>query len=59
MAFMPLLTIATDRTSALMADGQSAASALTAGYHLAFVIATGLVAVGVLAHADGDCHRYV
>ena len=41
-------TIATDRTNALAAQGQSAADALSGGYHLAFLIAAGAAAVGIL-----------
>ena len=40
-------TIATDRTSALAAAGQSATHALSGGYHLAFLIAAGAAAVGI------------
>jgi EmrB/QacA subfamily drug resistance transporter len=43
-----LATLATDRTDGLLADGESTASALTSGYHLAFLIGTGLVLAGVL-----------
>jgi fucose permease len=46
-----LATLSDTRTEHLLADGESAAAALTGGYHLAFLIATGLVlaaiAVGV------------
>ncbi len=38
-----LATVSASRTGHLVAGGQSAAEALTAGYHLAFVIAAGLV----------------
>jgi sugar phosphate permease len=38
-----LATVSASRTGHLLADGQSAAAALTAGYHLAFVIAAALV----------------
>jgi EmrB/QacA subfamily drug resistance transporter len=41
-------TIATDRTNSLESAGQSATSALSAGYHLAFLIAAGAAAVGIL-----------
>jgi EmrB/QacA subfamily drug resistance transporter len=41
-------TIATDRTNALRAAGESASSALSGGYHLAFLIAAGAAAVGIL-----------
>jgi hypothetical protein len=40
-------TIATDRTNALAAHGQSAVDALSGGYHLAFLIAAGAAAVGI------------
>jgi EmrB/QacA subfamily drug resistance transporter len=42
-------TIATDHTKALTAKGDSLASALTGGYHLAYVVGAIAVAVGVLA----------
>jgi MFS family permease len=41
-------TFATERTEGLMADGESAASALTSGYHLAYLIGAGLVAVALV-----------
>jgi EmrB/QacA subfamily drug resistance transporter len=40
-------TIATDRTNALEAAGQSANQALSGGYHLAFLIAAGAAAIGI------------
>jgi MFS family permease len=40
-------TIATDRTNALQAQGQSAVDALSGGYHLAFLIAAGAAAIGI------------
>jgi EmrB/QacA subfamily drug resistance transporter len=40
-------TIATDRTDALAAQGQSAVDALSGGYHLAFLIAAGVAAIGI------------
>jgi hypothetical protein len=47
-----LATLATDRTSSLLADGESHAAALNGGYHLAYVI--GAVLIGVaLAVAVG------
>jgi EmrB/QacA subfamily drug resistance transporter len=58
-----LATLATERTDGLLADGESAASALNSGYHLAFLIGAVLVvaaigvAVGVLrspAPAEGE-----
>jgi hypothetical protein len=42
-----LATFATERTNALLADGEPAASALNAGFHLAYLIGTGLVLVGI------------
>jgi EmrB/QacA subfamily drug resistance transporter len=42
-------TIATDHTNALSATGHSLSSALTGGYHLAYLVAAVCVAVGVLA----------
>ena len=44
-------TIATDRTNALESAGESATSALSGGYHLAFLIAAGAAAVGILIAA--------
>jgi EmrB/QacA subfamily drug resistance transporter len=43
-----LATLATERTDGLIADGDSAASALNAGYHLAYLIGAGLVGIAVL-----------
>jgi MFS family permease len=42
-------TIATDHTKTLSASGHALGSALTGGYHLAYVVAAVCVAVGVLA----------
>jgi EmrB/QacA subfamily drug resistance transporter len=42
-------TIATDHAKALSASGHSLPSALTGGYHLAYLVAAACVAVGVLA----------
>jgi EmrB/QacA subfamily drug resistance transporter len=42
-------TIATDHTKALSAAGQPLTSALTGGYHLAYAVAAGFVALGILA----------
>jgi len=42
-------TIATDHTNALSASGHSLASALTGGYHLAYLVATVCVSLGILA----------
>ena len=41
-------TVATDRTNSLRAAGESATQALSDGYHLAFLIAAGAAAVGIL-----------
>jgi EmrB/QacA subfamily drug resistance transporter len=43
-----LATFATERTDALLADGESAVSALNSGYHLAYLIGAGLVLVAVV-----------
>ncbi len=43
-----LATMSTNRTSSLLAAGQSTASALTDGYKLAFLIGAGLVAVAIV-----------
>jgi EmrB/QacA subfamily drug resistance transporter len=42
-----LATFATERTEALLADGEPAASALNSGFHLAYLIAAGLVLVAI------------
>jgi EmrB/QacA subfamily drug resistance transporter len=42
-----LATFATKRTEALLAEGEPAASALNSGYHLAYLIAAGLVLVAI------------
>ena len=42
-------TIATDHTQALTAAGHSLPSALTGGYHLAYLVAATCVALGILA----------
>jgi EmrB/QacA subfamily drug resistance transporter len=42
-------TIATDHTKALSASGHTLASALTGGYHLAYIVAAVCVAGGILA----------
>ena len=44
-------TIATDHTKALSASGHALSSALTGGYHLAYLVAAVCVAVGILAAA--------
>jgi EmrB/QacA subfamily drug resistance transporter len=46
-----LATLATERTSGLLADGESQAAALNSGYHLAYLIGAALVAVAVVAAA--------
>jgi EmrB/QacA subfamily drug resistance transporter len=43
-----LATLATSRTNGLLGDGASTASALNSGYHLAYLIGAGLVAVAVV-----------
>jgi EmrB/QacA subfamily drug resistance transporter len=45
-----LATLATSRTDSLLAGGDSTAAALTGGYHLAFLVAAGLV-VGAIVLA--------
>ena len=42
-----LATLATSRTETLLENGDSAASALTGGYHLAFLVGAGLVAAAM------------
>ncbi len=42
-------TIAADHTKTLSADGNSLASALTGGYHLAYAVASVFVALGIIA----------
>ncbi len=42
-----LATLATERTEAQLADGESAAAALNSGYHLAYLIGAGLVLVAI------------
>jgi EmrB/QacA subfamily drug resistance transporter len=42
-------TVATDHTKALSAAGHSLPSALTGGYHLAYIVAASCVALGILA----------
>jgi EmrB/QacA subfamily drug resistance transporter len=42
-------TIATDHTKALSAGGTSLSSALTGGYHLAYIVASVCVTLGILA----------
>jgi EmrB/QacA subfamily drug resistance transporter len=42
-----LATFATERTEAQLADGESAASALNSGFHLAYLIGAGMVLVAI------------
>ena len=42
-----LATLATERTEGQLANGESAASALNSGYHLAYLIGAGLVLVAI------------
>jgi EmrB/QacA subfamily drug resistance transporter len=42
-----LATVATERTDGLLSDGEGTASALTSGYHLAYLVGAGLVAVAL------------
>ncbi|HUR86569.1 MAG TPA: MFS transporter [Solirubrobacteraceae bacterium] len=42
-----LATVSASRSEHLVADGESAAQALTSGYHLAFLIAAGLVVAAI------------
>ena len=44
-----LATLATERTDALRADGESVAAALNGGYHLAYLIGAAAVAVAIVA----------
>jgi EmrB/QacA subfamily drug resistance transporter len=43
-----LATFATERTDGLLSDGESTASALNSGYHLAYLIGAALVAVAIV-----------
>jgi EmrB/QacA subfamily drug resistance transporter len=43
-----LATLATERTDGLLADGESTAAALNAGYHLAYLVGVGLIGVALL-----------
>jgi EmrB/QacA subfamily drug resistance transporter len=43
-----LATLSSTRTDTLLADGERTAEALTGGYHLAFIVAAGLVALAVV-----------
>jgi MFS family permease len=42
-----LATLATNRTSSLLGSGDSAATALTSGYRLAFLVGAGLIAIAI------------
>ncbi len=42
-----LATLSTDRTGGLLDDGEATASALTSGYHLAFIVGVGLVVAAI------------
>jgi EmrB/QacA subfamily drug resistance transporter len=42
-----LATLSTERTNSLLADGESLASALNSGYHVAYLIGAGLAAISV------------
>jgi len=44
-----LATLASDRTSGLLADGESKAAALNGGYHLAYLIGAVLLGVALVA----------
>jgi MFS family permease len=46
-----LATLSTTRTDTLLSEGHSNASALTGGYHLAFLIGAGLVLVAIIVAA--------
>ncbi len=43
-----LATLSTNRTEGLLEDGESAASALNSGYHLAYLVGVGLIGVGIV-----------
>jgi hypothetical protein len=43
-----LATLASERTAGRLADGASPAAALTAGYHVAYLVGAGLVAVAIV-----------
>jgi EmrB/QacA subfamily drug resistance transporter len=46
-----LATLATERTSGLLADGEPKAAALNSGYHLAYLIGAALVVAGIAVAA--------
>jgi len=58
VALSVLATFAADRTASRAADGASAAEALNAGFHVAYLIAAGVVVAAIAAAAlilrDGD-----
>jgi MFS family permease len=43
-----LATLSAERTETMLESGYSAATALTAGYHLAFLVGAGLAAIGAM-----------
>jgi hypothetical protein len=43
-----LATVSTERTNGLVADGQSTASALNSGYHLAYLIGAVAIAAAIV-----------
>jgi EmrB/QacA subfamily drug resistance transporter len=43
-----LATLATERTDGLLANGESTASALNSGYHVAYLVGAGLVALAIV-----------
>jgi EmrB/QacA subfamily drug resistance transporter len=43
-----LATLATERTEVALADGESTASALNSGFHVAYLVAAGLVVVAIV-----------
>ncbi|MGH3102069.1 MAG: MFS transporter, partial [Thermoleophilia bacterium] len=43
-----LATLASDRTDAQLASGEPAAAALNAGYHLAYLVGAGAIAVALV-----------
>ncbi len=43
-----LATLATERTDGLLAEGHSTASALTAGYHVAYLVGAALIGVAIV-----------
>ena len=46
-----LATLATERTDALRADGESTAAALNSGYHLAYLVGAALVVAAIVVAA--------